>query len=525
MIILLLSGILLAFYWALRTGRREPNLPDGPPTIPILGNAHLIPRKGAHFVFREMRKIYGGMVSLKIGTHTLIVLSDRQIVREVLDKNSMKSSLRPPSFVAHTITGGDHLLTMNAGPLWRTFRRLLHQEFMESRCNSEHITIQNAEAIQMLHDFMTAPQQHMLHPKRFSNSVIMTILFRIRTPSVNSSHMQRLYTLMEHWSEVMEIGSTPPVDIFPLLKLLPQKLLGGWWSRTTQVRDEMNSLYYDLVEHVRRRRTNCGGGTSFMDKLLDQSKDLGLTDHQIAFLGGVALEGGSDTSSAVITSCIHAMVEWPEVQAKAQAEIDGVMGDSRSPLWSDFSKLPYVTQVVKESQRWRPIGGTGFPHSLSEDQWINGKLLPKGATVVINLWDMHHDEKRYADDDVFNPDRFEGFTQLASEYVGSSDYEKRDHYAYGNGRRICPGMHLGERNIFLGIAKLLWAFKFEKAIDNSGKLIDTDRTYETGYSEGLLINANPFPCRVTVRSKERAATIAREFKQMEEIYRRSDEGL
>ncbi|PIG89002.1 hypothetical protein AARAC_008400, partial [Aspergillus arachidicola] len=501
MIILLLSGILLAFYWALRTGRREPNLPDGltpraiilkrsadldyryllgPPTIPILGNAHLIPRKGAHFVygtinrFREMRKIYGGMVSLKIGTHTLIVLSDRQIVREVLDKNSMKSSLRPPSFVAHTITGGDHLLTMNAGPLWRTFRRLLHQEFMESRCNSEHITIQNAEAIQMLHDFMTAPQQHMLHPKRFSNSVIMTILFRIRTPSVNSSHMQRLYTLMEHWSEVMEIGSTPPVDIFPLLKLLPQKLLGGWWSRTTQVRDEMNSLYYDLVEHVRRRRTNCGGGTNSVFR-------------------GVALEGGSDTSSAVITSCIHAMVEWPEVQAKAQAEIDGVMGDSRSPLWSDFSKLPYVTQVVKESQRWRPIGGTGFPHSLSEgiiiepvstvsmannvfiDQWINGKLLPKGATVVINLWDMHHDEKRYADDDVFNPDRFEGFTQLASEYVGSSDYEKRDHYAYGNGRRICPGMHLGERNIFLGIAKLLWAFKFEKAIDNSGKLIDTDR--------------------------------------------------
>ena len=40
--------------------------------------------------------------------------------------------------------------------------------------------------------------------------------------------MNRLYTLMEKWSEIMETGNTPPVDIFPLLKLLPQRLFRNY---------------------------------------------------------------------------------------------------------------------------------------------------------------------------------------------------------------------------------------------------------------------------------------------------------
>jgi len=177
--------------------------------------------------------------------------------------------------------------------------------------------------------------------------------------------MQRLYDLMDHWSEVMEIGATPPVDDFPWLKYIPQQLLGNWLSRTQQVQAEMNSLYGDLVRHVQRRREQTGALGSFVDKVLDQNKGLELKDHQIYFLAGVALEGGSDTSSAVITSCIQAMVQFPEIQKKAQMEIDAVVDESRTPVWADFAQLPYVTQVVKESQRWRPIGGLGFPHTLT----------------------------------------------------------------------------------------------------------------------------------------------------------------
>lgn len=85
--------------------------------------------------------------------------------------------------------------------------------------------------------------------------------------------------------------------------------------------------------------------------------------------------------------------------------------------------------------------------------------IPKGSTVILNVWGLHHDPKRHAHPDIFDPERYAGRTLLAPEYVSCADPEQRDHYGYGSGRRICPGIHLAERNLFLAIAKLLWAFR------------------------------------------------------------------
>ena len=178
--------------------------------------------------------------------------------------------------------------------------------------------------------------------------------------------MQKLYQLMDHWSRIMEIGSTPPVDVFPFLKFIPERFLGNWKSRTLEVQREMNDLYGSIVRHVMHRRETSGSRGCFMDTVLDQNGKLALSDHQLYFLGGVALEGGSDTSSSVINTCMHALVQWPEIQRKAQKEIDSVVDESRTPVWADFAQLPYVTQVVKEAQRWRPVGGLGIPRALTE---------------------------------------------------------------------------------------------------------------------------------------------------------------
>jgi cytochrome P450 family 619 len=116
------------------------------------------------------------MYSLKLGTGTAVVLTDRRLIKQLLDKKSNIYSNRPPSFVSHDlITGGDHLLVMQYGNTWRSFRKLIHQYFMESMVEKEHIVLQNAEAVQMIHDYMLYPEEHMRHPKRYSNSIIMSL--------------------------------------------------------------------------------------------------------------------------------------------------------------------------------------------------------------------------------------------------------------------------------------------------------------------------------------------------------------
>ena len=55
------------------------------------------------------------------------------------------------------------------------------------------------------------------------------------------------------------------------------------------------------------------------------------------------------------------MMMHPEVQRKAQAEIDRVIGGDRFPTFDDQASLPYVEAVVKEVLRWNPVTPLGKP--------------------------------------------------------------------------------------------------------------------------------------------------------------------
>jgi cytochrome P450 len=70
---------------------------------------------------------------------------------------------------------------------------------------------------------------------------------------------------------------------------------------------------------------------------------------------GELVEGGADTTAAQILTLILAFAMYPKVQEKARKEIDLCCGSDRSPLWTDFSQIPYINCIVKEGMRWRPV--------------------------------------------------------------------------------------------------------------------------------------------------------------------------
>ncbi|OQO10660.1 hypothetical protein B0A48_03958 [Cryoendolithus antarcticus] len=476
------------------------NMPDGPPTIPFLGNMLQMPTTKSFLQMAEWAKKYGGLYSLKIGPGDIIVLCGRNEVKQVLDRKSSISSDRPTSVLRQELlTGGDHLLWMDATPEWRGLRKLIHSDFTEGMCKKLHSRLQYAESVQMLYDMSRSPGNWKRHLERYTNSVILCIVYGIRSPTIHSKYLERFETLLGNWAAINAFGATPPVDIIPALKWVPERFLGNWISRATVVHDEMRRLYDGLQEIVMQRRRRIGTTDSMIDRVLDQQDKSPLTKHQIANLAGVTIKGGSDTSAAILTSFVLAMVLHPEIQKKAQAEIDAVTGD-RIPDDSDYDRLPYVMAVIKEVQRWRPITGIGVPHQLSEDMWVDGKRLPKGAMLLLNVWALHYDAERYPDPEKFDPDRFKGWTAFSAEYA-NAEPEKRDHYAYGNGRRLCPGIHLAERNLFHVVTKMLWAFDIEPTVDErTGKAIIPDGSIETGYREGLVLCAKDFPAALRVRS-------------------------
>lgn len=80
------------------------------------------------------------------------------------------------------------------------------------------------------------------------------------------------------------------------------------------------------------------------------------------------------------------MTLFPDVQRKAQEEIDRVLGTCQLPKMTDRARLPYVKAVVKEVLRWHPVAPMGIPHMSTEDDTWGEFHIPKGSLIMPNIW-------------------------------------------------------------------------------------------------------------------------------------------
>lgn len=116
----------------------------------------------------------------------------------------------------------------------------------------------------------------------------------------------------------------------------------------------------------------------------------------------------------------------PDVQKKAQAELDSVIGPDRLPTWDDRSSLPYVDAVLKETLRWNTATPLGVPHAVIQDDVYEGKFIPAGSTVISNIWAIMRDESEFKNPDSFWPERF----------LQPNPPKDPHSYAFGFGRRF-----------------------------------------------------------------------------------------
>ncbi|KEF57227.1 uncharacterized protein A1O9_07417 [Exophiala aquamarina CBS 119918] len=385
-------------YRLLQVGKRDPRMPKGPPTLPILGNFHQIPSTGMYRQFREWAKEYGSVFSLKFGPSNIIVLCDREVIHELLDKKGSIYSDRPTTYVGNLLTQGDHIAISPADALWREKRKVIAHNFSPKMLDEKHFRVQEAEGIVLMNDLLTNPEGFFNHIRRYTASVAATLVFGQRGSTFNSfwAHVSNSQGFYDSWTECMEPGANPPVDEYTFLQYTPASL-AHWKKRALQAGDTMDAVWDRARKIVDTRRAKGDKRDCIADRLLDEYNEKGFPMSQHAFnnLIGELVEGGADTTAAQLLTMVLALARNPEVQKKARAEIDPLCGASRSPQMSkDFASLPYINAVIKEGMRWRPVPDI------------------------------------YPDDEAFNPDRFLNYPKLSSEYAGSANWKDRDKFLY-----------------------------------------------------------------------------------------------
>lgn len=216
----------------------------------------------------------------------------------------------------------------------------------------------------MAHDFMNEPEEFMMHTLRFSNSIIKSLVYG--TGTRHADELKEYTVVFEKYVELLEVGAIPPVDLLPWLEYVPQWMWQGRWKHWKDKGDEsgraVNAAFTKMAEPVLERRRRGIHASSVYDFVLDEGeKGIDLTRRDLDVFAGSLIDAGSDTTASAIRVFIQAMVKYPDVQERAHARVDEVVGSTRSPVWSDVANLPYVVQIIKEVMRWRPLAAI-MPH-------------------------------------------------------------------------------------------------------------------------------------------------------------------
>ncbi|KAI1121293.1 cytochrome P450 [Nemania abortiva] len=500
------AAIVVAFacvHWS-GLGRRPDGLPPGPPTLPIIGNIHQLPTSEPHKQFQKWAKEYGPVFSLVLGTQVLIVLSSDVAIKELFDKRSAIYSDRLEMYIGQTLcSGGYRFLMLRYGDNWRMFRKLGHQ-LLNARASKMYIPYQLLESKQLLYELLRQPEMFFESFRRYSNSLSTHIIYGWRTTAHDDPRLLQVFEGFYNFGLLAQTGAAAFADFFPVLRYLPDFMIPTKARAKALHRKEMK-MYLDLWLEAKR---SIEAGTIKECLCVDMTKQQeieGFTDEQAAYIAGSFLEAGSDTTAATLYGFVCAILLFPNVQEKAQRELDDVIGSSRLPTLDDEFSLPYIRACVKESLRWMPTAVLGgVPHATTREDVYMGYRIPAGAGVVNNVYAIHMDENRYPNSRVFDPERFLGDTQSAAEAALNPDPAARDHFVFGSGRRICLGMHIAERSLFIAIARMLWAFEFRSVKDSQGNDILPDGETLT---EGLSVHPKKFRAQIITRDSTRAQMI------------------
>ncbi|KAF8885930.1 cytochrome P450 [Mucidula mucida] len=482
-----------------RNLRRYARLPPGPSWRNILGRLSSTHRWRT---FHEWHQRFGPVISFHLGSQQVVVIGSASVAHDLLEVKGNIYSGRPRSVVGHEILSPLHGIGMSDGPSFRKWKMFL-QAGMSPTSALGYRALQSVEASILMKELLQDqdPYQFRSRIRRFAASIIFCVAYGRRIKSLQEEVVIKQTRSGMYFAQVNVPGKFL-VDSWPVLLYLPRFL--QWFRWEPERRKALDSeLYLSLMNEVRDKMKDGNAKPCMATYGLARQEEFGLNDLEAAYTLSASWAAGVGTTATTVEIFLMAMLLYPEVMKKAQAEIDFVVGRERMPGFQDQDKLPYIQALVKETTRWRCLAPTGFAHATTADDIYNGMLIPAGSTVYGNIFSMTQDEAVFPNPDEYSPERFLNTSNPTLVNFTTP---------FGFGRRLCPGMHVALQADYIAIVRILWAFNVKAPVDESGNRILPN---PNDFSSGLVIGPAPFKCIFSVRDANTAEIILQDAERAE----------
>ncbi|KAJ8585094.1 cytochrome P450 [Rhizopogon salebrosus TDB-379] len=470
-------------------------LPPGPKPKPLIGNLLDIPLADTAKVFEGWRSLYGDIIYLEALSQRILVLGSFKAANDLLVKHSTIYSDRPSIAMLGELIGlNKSFPLLGYCAEWRRQRKLAHLA-LSSDAIKGYRTLQE-EAVELFLDSLVEnPSDFASQLRLASGRLILSMTYGV---PITSPESMNFITELEAMMVIIGKGMMPGaylVDVLPWLRHIP-----AWvpFNNIHTIAKEGHTLLLRIVgrplEYVMQQVSSGSATTSFTATCLELE---GATEmeHQIRWSAGSMYGAGSETTMGTVLTFILAMALYPDVQIRIRMEIDHVVGHGECPTLDDRSRLPYVNAAIKETMRWNPVVPLCLPHYTSDEDIYEGFRVPKGTIVFPNIWAISRDNVSGIAPDQFAPERF---LDTFVENTALDPYL----YAFGFGKRICPGKLFADNSVFLFVTGLIASF-----VISPTKPDERHTLLKTPFRHGIVRFPESFHASILPRSEQIGAEL------------------
>ncbi|KAK9068008.1 hypothetical protein SSX86_012119 [Deinandra increscens subsp. villosa] len=469
--------LLLWCKWTFST----PNLPPGPYGLPVVG---YLPFLGynLHERFTEMAQRYGPIFSMRLGSKLHVVVNSMDLVKVVARDLDQIFANRCPTLTALAITyGGLDIAFSNNNTHWRNMRKLLVSEVLNTANLKASQTFRTLEVRKTVKEvYAMIGREVDINKIAFETgaNVVTSMLWGCsKSPEGKDCSLIGDGFREVEFKIIELIGASNISDFIPML---------SWFDLQGRQGDMQRQLEFvdGIFENVIKDRINVNSNKingeveedgrkdllQILLELKDQKDDP--TSFNIIHMKGLMMDivlAGTDTTSTMVEWVMAEILHNPDVIRRVKDELTEVIGMKDIVKESHLPKLTYLDAVIKETFRLHPPLPLLVHRSPDESCMVAGYNIPKGCIVYINVWAIHRDPRNWTNPLEFKPERF-----LNDNW----DYNGNNFkfLPFGAGRRICPGIPLGEKMLMYILASLLHSFEW--SLPKHGELELSD---EFGY--------------------------------------------
>lgn len=392
-------------------------IPPGPKGAPLVGDLFAFMRDKLGYV-QNAAKTYGDIVRYRLGPVIVYQLNHPDYIHEVLvgqgDK-FQKAKLDGQIFQQFL---GNGLLSAN-GDFHRQQRKLVQPAFHSKRIENygQVMVDYTAQMVDGWRDGLTLDIHDAM--TKLTLFIVSKTLYDADVSASADGIGEAVHTLNAIGGDQYNQGF-----VFP--KWLPVSQN----RRMAQSVAAVDAVMMPIIEGRRKSGEDKGDLLSMLLMAQDEETGTGMSDRQVRDEAVSLFLAGHETTSNALTWTWYLLAQHPEVEAKLHAELDTVLA-GRAPTMRDLANLPYTDMVIKEAMRLYPPAWILNGREALEDVEIDGYFVPKGTTIFMSPYVMHHDSRYFDAPDAFQPERWaDGLEKRLPRYA---------YFPFGGGPRVCIG--------------------------------------------------------------------------------------